>query len=85
MNNNDINYYKNELEIKKVQVSDLENELNLLKKELEDVKNLNDLQKKHIEEYKEIEETRALKFNNMKNKLGPFYGVLLRIKKIVEK
>lgn len=84
-NNDDINYYKNELEIKQIQVSDMENELKILKKQLDDEKKLTHLQEKQIEEFKEIELQRALKFNNIKNKLGPFYNVLLRIKKIMDK
>ena len=85
MNNNDIDYYKKELEIKQVQVNDLENELKALQKKLEEEKDLTRKLNEIIDEYKDLEERRAVKFNNIKNKLGPFYNILLRIKKLMDK
>lgn len=76
---------KKEVEIKDIQIQDLENKVNKDRIEIENSIGLTNSLKKEILEHEIKEEERALKYNNIKRKLGPAYRAVLKIKKVLEK
>lgn len=76
---------KRELEIRDIQIQDLLSEIDKNKQDIKENLDLIASLRKQILEYETIEEARAVKYNKLKNKMGPLYTLLLKIKKLMEK